>query len=172
MTARDTWFFVADRSRVLVYRPDEEGGLHKVHDFDEPAVREHAIAIMTDRPGRRADSAGRGGPRSAMDRRSTPQETEVQHFVDTLADWLHTAATRGAFGQLVIVAAPQMLGELRGKLSKPVTEKLVGTLDKGFAKRPPHELAKTLHEHFPDQMAERKADVPEAARKGNQQPPA
>lgn len=171
MNVLDTWFLVADRSRVRVLRGRPDGRLDTVHDFDAPAVREHARELMTGRRGRRADSAGRSGPRSAMERQTSVQDTEVQSFVQDLVDWLHTAATRDAFEHLLVIAAPQMLGELRQHLTPPVSQRLEGTLSKDYTSLAPRELAEVLHAHFPEHLPERVAHVPEAARRGNQQPP-
>jgi len=138
--------------------------------MDEPAVRERAADLVTGRQGRRSDGPGTAGARSAMDAQTTPQEAEIDQFVDGLATWLHLSVTRHDVDELVVVVGPQMLGELRARLSKPVSQAIVDTLEKTMTKLPRIELADRLHRSFPDRMPARPRVIPAAAKRGNTQP--
>lgn len=166
MQSPTTWFFVADRSRALVFE-SVPTGLRAVENFDEPAVRAHVSELMTGKRGRRADD---GSGRSAMDRQTTVQQTEVDRFVHSLTEWLHLQADAEAFDRLVLVAGPQMLGELRPLLSSPVQQRLAGSLDKVYTTLTHAQLDKQLHAAFPELLASPIDAVPLEARRGNQQP--
>lgn len=105
-----------------------------------------------------------------MEAAGSVHQTEVDKFADTIGEWLHIAATRGAFDKLILVAGPQMLGTLRAALTKPVEARVVGTLDKVYTQLRPDEVAAVLHEHFPTWIDARISQVPASAQKGNQQP--
>lgn len=163
-----TWFFVADQSRALVLKAMPSGRLDCLHDFDEPAVRAHTSELITGSRGRRADAGGEG--RSAMEPHTSVQQTQVDRFVAEIAQWLHLAADAGEFDELILVAGPQMLGELRACLTTPVEQRLVDTLDKVYTKLPRPELEAQLRAHFPNRMPDSADTVPASARRGNAQP--
>ena len=158
----NTWFFVADRSRAQVFEATRDG-LHRVHSFDEPAVRAHASELITGDRGRRSDE---GPGRSALEPQTSVQQTEVDRFVHAIGDWLHLQADAQAFDALILVAAPQMLGELRPILSTPTAEKLVDTLDKDYTQLPLKELEARLRAAFPEHLASAQDTVPAGARRG------
>ena len=170
-TKPDTWFLIADRSRASVYRVERDG-LELVHQADEPSVRSQASELVTGDRGRRGDSNGQTGPgidqRSGMTPQTDPQDAVVSRFVGRLSDWLHGSATRHDFDELVIVAGPQMLGQLRGSLTVPAEQRLTDTLDRVYTKLSPTDLQAALHEHFPSKVTLPARNVPSAARAGNQ----
>jgi protein required for attachment to host cells len=166
MSFPTTWFYVADRSRAMVFEA-VPSGLRLVHSFDEPAIRQHVSDLMTGKRGRRRDD---GNGRSAMDRQTSVQQTEVDRFVNDLAEWLHLEADAGSFDRMLLVAGPQMLGDLRPLLTSPVAERIVGSLDKVYTTMPLPDLEKHLRSAFPEFMHPESDDVPSIARSGNQQP--
>ena len=126
-----TWIVVADgaRARILEQAAWRQP-LELVEDLEDEAARRRPREIESDDRGRVFD---RGGPgRHAMETPTDPQRHEKERFAKQLAGRLNQAAHGGRFDRLVLVAAAQMLGDLRREL------------DKGAADRVSHELAKDL----------------------------
>ena len=165
------WFLVADQSRATIYAPQESGRLEAVHAFERPEVRAHTSELMTGSRGRRTDQGTRTGQRSAMDRQTPVQDVEVEKLVLEVTEWLGQAAHKGAFGELVIVAAPKMLGMLRERFTPPTLHKLRDTLDKNYASLSVQDLTDHLRRRFPDDVPTRRRP-PMSAQRGNQQPTA
>ena len=134
----DTWVLVADGEKALFLR-NEGDALHphlqvvrELHQ-ENPATHDQG----TDRPGRFND-----GPNV---HRSAVQETDwhriaKDRFADEIADLLYRFAHEGAFQKIVLVAQPQVLGEMRKKLHKEVNDRVKA------------EVAKTLTNHSIDQI--------------------
>lgn len=127
------WVVVADGEKALFLKNEGDAkypNFQVVQEMeqDNPATREQG----TDRPGRYSD-----GPSA---HRSAVQDTDwhrvgKERFADEIAERLYKLAHRGAFGEIVLVAPPLVLGELRKKLHKEVDEKVTA------------EIAKTLTNH-------------------------
>jgi protein required for attachment to host cells len=166
--ADNVWFLIADQSRASAHRPHSDGLLEELRAFSRPEVRAHDSDLMTGSRGRRPDPGT--GQRSAMDRQTSVQDTEVAHLVSEVLDWLDTAAQRQAFDALVIVAAPQMLGALRDKLSPTLQLRLSETLDKNYASLSAEALTEHLRRHFGALLPEPDPSIPLRATRGNQQP--
>jgi protein required for attachment to host cells len=134
----DTWVLVADGEKALFLR-NEGDALHphlqvvrELHQ-ENPATHDQG----TDRPGRFND-----GPNV---HRSAVQETDwhriaKDRFADEIAVLLYRFAHEGAFQKIVLVAQPQVLGEMRKKLHKEVNDRVKA------------EVAKTLTNHSIDQI--------------------
>jgi protein required for attachment to host cells len=92
---------------------------HELKDFTHAASRKQSKELATDRPGR--FSAGAFN-RHGMEEKTSPQEHEVDLFADELATQL--AAHQQSFDTLHLIAAPDVLGKLRNKLSPALAKKL------------------------------------------------
>ena len=88
----------------------------EMHD-DQAAQRESEFA--SDRPGRSFDIVGEG--RHAMSQKHSAQDHETLQFARQVAAYLNDAIARGKAAQLVLLAAPGMLGHLRSELSDAAT---------------------------------------------------
>ncbi|MER9488300.1 host attachment family protein [Mesorhizobium sp. M0563] len=125
---RGLWIVVADGEKALflenrgdVQYPD----LQVVHEMEQenPATREQG----TDRPGRYSD-----GPSV---HRSAVEDTDwhrlgKERFADEIADTLYKLAHRGTFKEIVLIAPPPVLGDMRRKLHKEVTDKITAEIPK------------------------------------------
>ena len=127
-----TWVVVADAARADFYNrvtrrspPELMGG------FAEPRARGKEQDFAADAPGRSFDSSGRN--RHAME----PDHTVKQHLRETFAQQIAAALEEGRqaghYTQLIIVAAPAMLGELRHQLSDPTGKLVVAEYSKDLA---------------------------------------
>jgi len=110
-------------------------------DFDDVETR------YSDRPGRGHASAGTA--RAAMERSTSEQRQERQAFARHVLDNIETLMQKGEYDRLAMVAAPQMLGELRNIIGADLRKKLVFDIDKDLVNIPTAKLA----DHFADKIA-------------------
>jgi protein required for attachment to host cells len=125
---RGLWIVVADGEKALFLenRGDTQyPDLQVVQEMEQanPATREQG----SDRPGRYSD-----GPSV---HRSAVEDTDwhrlgKERFADEIAERLYKLAHRGAFREMVLIAPPQVLGDMRRKLHKEVAEKITVEIPK------------------------------------------
>ena len=132
------WVIVADGEKAL-FLENKGDGLHPhltvIREMSEvnPPTREQG----SDRPGRFND--GPSPHRSAVAETDWHRAAKTQ-FADEIAAKLYRAAHRGDFDEVVLIAPPLVLGEMRKKLHKEVSDKVVG------------EFARTLTNHTVDEI--------------------
>lgn len=132
-----TWVLVADSEKALFLEniTDAQNPNLQVRRKDEqenPSDREQSA----NRPGRFND--GPSVHRSAVDDTDWHQLAK-ERFAADLADRLYKMAHKGQFERLVLVAAPEVLGELRKNLHKEVADCVVGEVAKNLTN---HETSK------------------------------
>ena len=145
MKAKTTWILIANGTHGYIAR--NRGPGHGIEQDIEQEFRGPNIPnrdIMSDAPGRTFDSAGPG--RHAMERPTDPQRNNRQVFARQIAVHIDNAADRNEFDRLVLVSAPQMLGEIRKYMSNAAKSKVVGELPKDLTHLPIHELPGHLGE--------------------------
>ena len=137
-----TLVLVADGKRYLLLRNTGtlkapvltyEGGGEK----ENPAT----AAQGSDQPGRAFASVG--SARSAMAQADWHQIAE-DRFAAQVADMLGALAAAGDFAELVVVAPPRCLAELRANFTKPVASRGVAEVAKDLTKHPVDEIARIL----------------------------
>ena len=65
-------------------------------------------------------------------------------FIALVAEEKEAQHCRNQFDQLVLIAPPGVLTELKQKLSKPIAKIVVSDLQKDLTKVPDHDLAKHI----------------------------
>ncbi len=138
-----TWVVVADARRAEIYSLDKRHGpLTIVQLLTSEEARAREQDLVADGPGRAFDPAGPG--RHAME----PAQTEKQHvraeFAQRIAHELAAARKAGRFKQLVIVAAPAMLGELRAHLDAPTASCVAAAFDKEVTGQDPDTILQLI----------------------------
>jgi len=140
--AHDAWVLVGDGEKALVFRNEGDEKFPnlqviQVMETENPLTKDQG----SDEPGRRHD--GPGPQKSAME--PTDWHTIEKHrFAKEMADALYKAAHKGRFSQLVVVAPPMTLGDLRKEFHKEVKDKVVAEFDKTLTGHPPSEIEKIL----------------------------
>jgi protein required for attachment to host cells len=104
---------------------------------DNPPTREQG----TDRPGRKFGSDGVS--RSAIESTDWHDRAE-EHFATLVADTLYEMEHAHQFDELVIVAPPKMLGDLRAAFHPEVAQCIVAEVPKDLTSHPVPELARVL----------------------------
>ncbi|QQA44428.1 host attachment family protein [Pelagovum pacificum] len=143
-----TWVMIADGEKALFLEnltDAENPNLEVVRkkEQENPSDREQGA----NRPGRRSDNGT--GQRSAMDDTDW-HELAKERFADDLADLLYTMAHKHRFEKIVLVAAPNVLGEIRGKLHKEVESRVVAEIPKTLTNHPIDEVEKILTSELAD----------------------
>lgn len=95
-----------------------------------------------DRPGRAFDSAGMG--RHAMEPTTSYREQERIAMVRNIIDRVNATFAAGEVQHLVLIAEPQMLGELRHQLAGPIRERVALELPNHLTQASVDELAERL----------------------------
>jgi protein required for attachment to host cells len=136
------WLMVADGEKALFLknegdttRPD----FQTVREMEQenPPTREQG----SDRPGRYSD--GPSVHRSAVDDTDWHKVGKVR-FADEIADLLYRMAHRGDFKEIILIAPPLVLGELRKKLHQEVSDKVVGEIPKTLTNHAVFDIEKLL----------------------------
>lgn len=104
---------------------------------ENPATRDQG----TDRPGRAFASVG--GARSAVGDTDW-HEVEEERFARAIAERINAGAEANEFSEIVIVAPPRTLGEIRKDLSKKAQGKVAGELGKDLTRHPLADIEKAL----------------------------
>ena len=147
MKPKKTWIVIADGMHVRILRQDKRGApLAPALDYElyEPAVHGFSRDLKSDAPGRAFDSGS--GSRHAMEPRVDPKSHEKQIFAKRVAELINDAASRRSFDQLVLVAPPKTLGELRANLGEPAKKVVIGEIHHDLVKTPISELPQHLSE--------------------------
>ncbi len=137
-----TWVLVADGEKALIFENQGDAGypdlrVRTIRAQDNPPDREQ----KANRPGRKPDVGA--GHRSAMEEVDFHQQAKMQ-FADDLAAMLYSAAHDGEFDRIVLVGAPEVLGEMRTKLHQEVTDRVVGEIPKVLTNHPVDEIEKIV----------------------------
>jgi protein required for attachment to host cells len=140
-----TWVLVADAGRARVL---EQSGRESTLSLVEGLDLENPIAKTSDTARdslpRAFDSVGEG--RHAIEPRSDPRRAEKKEFALELAGRLDAALEKRAYDRLIIIAPPQMIGDLRPALSDRVRDRLAHELVLDLAHAPITEIAQRLKE--------------------------
>lgn len=150
-----TWILVADASRARLFSKDVVAkGLHELKVYSHPESRAKNLELVTDRPGRMAQSSAGSGPgpglggargaRSGIEPDITPKEIEHELFARELCADLVRGLSEHAYADLVLVANPQFLGTLRQVAGTQVQKHVSATIDKDYTMLKPRELEQHL----------------------------
>ena len=139
MKAIVTWVLLADGNSSRFFRHEGPGkGLTPLPELDRSTQPLKAGDIMADKPGRSFPSSGHG--RSAMEPATDPVDKVEADFARSLADLLTEKLRTDAYQRLIIVAAPNSLGNIRKYLSAQVGETVIAELPKNLINTPVNDL--------------------------------
>lgn len=128
------WVLVADGKKALFLRNNlntKEYDLRVVWhpETDNPASK----AQGSDRPGR--SSSVPGMRRAALQETDWHQMSE-NHFAKEVAEILDRAAHDGVFDEIVVVAPPKILGDLRAEINPDTAKKVLAEIPKTLTNHP------------------------------------
>lgn len=129
---------IADGEHARFVQPDADNTLRTVSSLNSASAHQRSRDIGTDRPGRAFESGTTA--RHAVGPRHDLHAMEQERFVRLVGEQINAASGRDEFDELLLVAPPRVLHELREALDAVTRTKLVGTLEKDLVKTPDHEL--------------------------------
>lgn len=139
------WYLVAQSGGARLF--EQEGvreELSLLRRFENPEGKLKTSAIVSDRQGRSETSSKMG--HNAMGANDGPREHVIENFIHRVADFLNTEAEQDEYMDLVLVAEPHILGEIRKFLGKAATRRLRDPLSKNLAHIPDQEIMPHLTE--------------------------
>ncbi len=133
---------VADGEKAL-FMTNEGDALHPNFQVVRELTQENPLTREqgSDKPGRFND--GPSLHRSAVEDTDWHRAGKVR-FADEIAGRLYRMAHRGDFDELMLVAPPLVLGELRKKLHREVSDRVVGEVPKTLTNHPVYDIEKLL----------------------------
>jgi protein required for attachment to host cells len=141
----NSFVVVADGEKMLFFRNEGDG------DYPQLVVERNREQQNPQDSDQKTDSAGRShagaGPGGNSYGETDFHQLEKDRFAHETADMLKRWALRNDFEQLVVVAPPKTLGELRKHYHKEVEKRLVGEIPKDLTNMPVPDIEKALLAH-------------------------
>jgi protein required for attachment to host cells len=134
---------VADGKKMLFFRNEGDSEFPQLQV--ERKVEQEDLAdrdLKRDGAGRTFDASG--GPGRSAYQETDFHQLEEDRFAHETADLLKTRALKNDFEQLIIVAPPRTLGELRKHYHKEVEKRLTGEIAKDLTGHPVDEIEKII----------------------------
>jgi len=147
MRRKNTWVVVADAARARFFRLTDERHLVPAYDREIVGATLQSREIGSDRPGRVFDSHGAG--RHATEPPTDPKRHAKFELAHEVSGILDAERKKHAFEQVLIVAPPQFLGDLRATLSDPVKQFVIAEINKDLSKLSAAELETQLADVLP-----------------------
>lgn len=130
---KHNWIVVADAAHARVFETTApDGRLREVHNLGHPESRMHARQLQTGGKGDVMDSAGFG--QRQPDPQTNTSEKHAEHFAKELSHFLQQKRADDAFGGLILVAEPKVLGRLRDNLDQRTAQLVADSIDKNWVK--------------------------------------
>lgn len=140
---QSVWVLVADKTRAVVFAQH----LRHFHFVYEIAKKDKAIDGLDNQ------SIGRGGNYNMGRHNFTPSmdqsHQEEQALAKDICSWLDIQLMRDRFQELVLVAQPKMLGEIRKNLNKRLAETIIVQSDKDLTGHSEYDLTVELLKIIP-----------------------
>jgi protein required for attachment to host cells len=132
-----TWVVVADAASAKILtlegaQTDQDPAIGAT--FENPAVHGHSRDLVSDKPGRAMESMGT--MRHAQEPKTDPHRQAKLAIARDIAAYLARANNEHKFDELVLVAPPTTLGDLRAVLDKAVAKRVAGEIGKDVTKLP------------------------------------
>jgi protein required for attachment to host cells len=142
---------VADRAQVRFYdaeHPDSK--LQLAGQMTDPEAHLRDRDYKSDRPGRVFDHAPSGKRRGAVAHHGTggertPRKHEAELFARRIVDELERAQRQDHFDRLVLMAAPEFLGDLREVMPRSLSDVIALEIRKDLV----HQDERTIRGHLP-----------------------
>jgi len=123
------WILVANQSEARIYSADRiPGDLVLIETLSHQEGAAHARDLVSDAPGRVHDRMGSG--RHSMEPDTGVKDEGRRRFVKEMVERLESAHVRGDFKQLVLLAAPAVLGVIRKTLTSNLNKLVIKEIPK------------------------------------------
>jgi len=136
------WYVIADGGRARFVEQDDRGAFRTVSNFVSTELHKRSEELGLDRPARVQESAS--PTRHAVEPKRDLHDAAKEEFIRTVGAELAGLQKEGSFDELVLVAPPGVIRELKDALTKPVAERVVKELHKDLTRVPDHDLTSHL----------------------------
>jgi len=138
---------VADSARARIFDFDKSRRtLLEREDLVHPESRLKAQDMNADHPGSTSDPSGAG--RHGVDSRSDPKDVEKHEFAQELAHRISAAVNTQHIDNLILMAEPAFLGELRRALPEKIRHRVVLEIDKDLSNESNEEILQHIPKFF------------------------
>lgn len=140
MKPKRTWVLIADGSRARILEQVGKGA--RLSEVEGSRIEIHippSRDIVSDKQGSTMVSGG--AVRHAYTPQTDPHREAKRHFLERVAEHLKGRLDAGAFDELIVVAPPQALGDLRAAFDPHLADRVVHEVAKDLTKVPDHEIA-------------------------------
>lgn len=138
-----TWILIANAARARVFALQNKGrSLETAWELEHAGSSLLSRDIASDRPGRTFDRAGDG--RHAKEPPTDPTRYEKERFAREVAQKLDNDRKQNNFDELIIVAPPRFLGDLRLAMPAQLEGCVSKEVNKDLSKLKPAEILKHL----------------------------
>ncbi len=138
----------ADTTCARIFRAtSSKGPLQEETVLTHPENRLQDKDMASDRPGYSFSSSGYG--RRSLSKSEDPKEHETKLFVNEIDHYLNSLKSKNDLNQLILIAAPKLLGMLKKQLSSNIQENITYVLNKNIAKM----TAEDIRNHLPKYLA-------------------
>ena len=145
------WVVVADGASARIVKYFGHSKDEAIETFEAP--KDALGEIMSDKAGRAFASVG--GRRSGMELKSDPVRENEKAFANKLTDTLERAFKREGIDQLMVIAAPRTLGDIRSALSAELQSIVVLESNKNLTGLPKKALFETVLNLRKNQLLEK-----------------
>jgi protein required for attachment to host cells len=142
MKKANLWYVIADGGRARFVEQDDRGAFRTLSNFVSTELHQRSEELGLDRPARVQESASPA--RHAVEPKRDLHDAAKEEFIRTVGAELAGLQKEGCFDELVLVAPPGVIRELKDALTKPVAECVVKELHKDLTKVPDHDLTSHL----------------------------
>ena len=141
------WILVANQAEAQFYSASRiPGDLVLVGTLAHEEGAAHARDLISDAPGRAYDRAGPA--RHSMEPEIGVKAEERRKFVKEIVGHLQAAHLHGKFDQLVLLAAPAVLGVIRKTLNGDLARTVIKEIPKGVIGQGPDKIHAQLVRSF------------------------
>ncbi|MGI9380221.1 MAG: host attachment protein [Methyloligellaceae bacterium] len=138
-----TWILIGNGNQARIFRNMGPGkGVELVEGIQLNTTTPPDRDLVSDRPGRTFDSHGQG--RHAMEPKNTAHRLSKKKFALEVIDLLQTRLAKREFDRLLVVAPPEMLGDLRDNYSPQILKCLIGEVDKDLTAMPTEKIPQQI----------------------------
>jgi protein required for attachment to host cells len=147
MKLNRTWIVVADgaQARILLYT-ERVHGVRQLPNSDFHDAHAPTHELVTDQQPRVHESVG--SARHAIEPRIDPHRQRKLQFLEKLTQHLSSAAQRGEFEHLVLVAPAPAMGQLRKDLGPQLKKMLFAEIVHDYA----HQTNDYIFEHIKNEL--------------------
>ncbi len=144
-----TWLVVADNSKARIFEVDSHSGpIVELETIVHTQSRLHEQDMTSDLPGRRGGGInGSGG--NVYEAENSPKEQESINFAREVANEIEDGRKNNKFKQVMLVAAPGFLGNLRNALSVQAKKVISFELAKNLSQLRADKIREHLPKRFP-----------------------